>query len=105
MQAELIRARSMACTWELLPLVQSVEDSLVSCNFCSLEQNASLQAELIRARGIACARELLLVQSVEDGGTEEIFAAIDADGNGTVDVRELTHALARCVATNMFNID
>jgi hypothetical protein len=54
-----------------------------------------LQADLIRARAVACAREMLLVESVEQGDAEGVFAAVDEDGNGVVDVRELSHALAK----------
>lgn len=54
-----------------------------------------VQSDLIEARGIACARELLLVNSVDEGNTDEVFDEADADASGAVDVRELAHALAK----------
>lgn len=54
-----------------------------------------MQGSQIEARGIACAREMLLIQSVEEGDTEGVFAAVDTDGNARVDMRELATALAK----------
>ncbi len=53
------------------------------------------QASQIEARGIACARELMLIQTVDDGDTEGVFNAVDADGNARVDLRELALALSK----------
>jgi hypothetical protein len=68
--------------YKYLPVVYSVRLSHV-------------QGSQIEARGIACAQELLLIQSVEQGDTEGVFAAVDTDGNARVDLRELATALAK----------
>lgn len=54
-----------------------------------------MQEELIQARGIACAREVILVQSVDEGNAEDVFNKADEDAGGSMDVRELAHAVAK----------